>query len=692
MQEDNSNEKNGLAGTIASSAVGLVLSVAMSYMHLYKNLILGIIIPLYLVMLVREIKHKRIINIVILIITIIFCAILIIFGEKNYVQNEIPENVERAELEIDLSKMLLKYSDDHGIKELKTEINDELVPEEIKFESYDYDVTIDDWKMEDGKVIISGVPVGNCGIELKFENYDLISEKCKLNKKDLENGKWKKELILQEEGDYKNFEIQLVDSYGNSLSEKRCDIYVDGYNDKITDAVTDSDGKITYSFTGKIDDIICLVLYTGENSYNKMIDISSNSSLIKVEYEDVLSEKTVKDNEHKQELEKLKADSSNQEKMEMQENPRKLLQNENLDMGSLKTEGTLITEWEDALSQDEQEKNINITLSENGGVWIEFIHQNLTSDNQAWKIMVSDTNGDVQMEFTSLMSKENTVSQFVGLAAGNYIVTVKSYSSFSDAPYHVRIFQNQKANYDMEPNGETLTANKFHELKNNEVQTFYGNLTDSNDIDYYSFELIKKGVIAFDFKHENFTNDCNGWYISIKNSDSEELCYFRVSWQATQTGSPNIGLEAGKYYIQIGNYGSLNREPYALSLVWHESDYWESEFNNAILNADPLIVGYYQHGSLMSGDDVDYYMFQCEKTGTYRLTFEHENLTQDDVGWYIDVLDKDSDKVLDERVQSRWNETTVSKSVRLTQGNTYYILVSGSYYSSNADYKFKLEE
>ena len=291
--------------------------------------------------------------------------------------------------------------------------------------------------------------------------------------------------------------------------------------------------------------------------------------------------------------------------------------------------------------------------------------------------MVSDTNGDVQMEFTSLMSKENTVSQFVGLAAGNYIVTVKSYSSFSDAPYHVRIFQNQKANYDMEPNGETLTANNFQELKNNEVQTFYGNLTDSNDIDYYSFELIKKGVIAF---------------ISIKNSDSEELCYFRVSWQATQTGSPNIGLEAGKYYIQRGNYGSLNREPYALSLVWHESDYWESEFNNVILNADPLIVGYYQHGSLMSGDDVDYYMFQCEKTGTYRMTFEHENLTQDDVGWYIDVLDKDSDKVLDERVQSRWNETTVSKSVRLTQGNTYYILVSGSYYSSNADYKFKLEE
>ena len=37
-------------------------------------------------------------------------------------------------------------------------------------------------------------------------------------------------------------------------------------------------------------------------------------------------------------------------------------------------------------------------------------------------------------------------------------------------------------------------------------------------------------------------------------------------------------------------------------------------------------------------------------------------------------------------------QRSFSKSVRLTQGNTYYILVSGNYYFSTADYKFKLEE
>lgn len=691
MQKDNKNKKSKFSGDAFSIVMSILLTITMNYANLYWGLIICFILPINII--VALFKDKRITkkNVVITIIIIIICSMLIVVGEKRSEQNEIPENVERAELQIELSKLVLKYGDEHGIGELTAGISDDLVPEVIKFESYDYDVTINDYKIEDGKLIINQVPVGNCGIELKFQNYDLISEKYKLNKKDLKNGKWIKNIALQEEGDYKNFQIQLVDLKGNFLEEKRCDIYVDGYNDKITDMVTDEYGKIAYKFTCKVDNILYLILHVEEKSLKKMIDLNNNSSLIKITYEDVWSEKTIRENEYKQELEQLKEDSINQEQMEMQENPKKLLQNETVDTGKLKTEGTLITEWEDALDKDVREKTVDFILNENGGVWIEFQHQNLTSDNEAWKIMISDVNGDVQMEFTSFMNKENTVSQFVGLASGKYRVTVVSDSSFSDAPYHVKIFQNIKENYATEPNGETLKSNSFEDMKNNEVQTFYGNLTNYNDVDYYCFELPQKGVIAYDFEHENFTNDYDGWYISIKNSDSEELCYFTISWQETQTGSPNIGLEAGKYYIEIGRYGSLNMEPYALSVVWHESDYWESEFNNTILNADSLIAGYYQHGSLMSRDDVDYYMFQCEKTGTYKWSFEHENLTEDDAQWYIDILDKDSNKV-NEAIKSNGNETKIGQSVYLEQGNTYYIVVSGNFSFSNSDYKFKIEE
>ena len=39
-----------------------------------------------------------------------------------------------------------------------------------------------------------------------------------------------------------------------------------------------------------------------------MIDLNNNSSLIKITYEDVWSEKTIRENEYKQELEQLKED------------------------------------------------------------------------------------------------------------------------------------------------------------------------------------------------------------------------------------------------------------------------------------------------------------------------------------------------------------------------------------------------
>ena len=229
-------------------------------------MIICFILPINII--IALFKDKRITkkNVVITIIIIIICSILIVVGEKRSEQNEIPENVERAELQIELSKLVLKYGDEHGIGELTAGISDDLVPEVIKFESYDYDVTINDYKIEDGKLIINQVPVGNCGIELKFQNYDLISEKYKLNKKDLKNGKWIKNIALQEEGNYKNFQIQLVDLKGNFLEEKRCDIYVDGYNDKITDMVTDEYGKIAYKFTCKVDNILYLILHVEEKS------------------------------------------------------------------------------------------------------------------------------------------------------------------------------------------------------------------------------------------------------------------------------------------------------------------------------------------------------------------------------------------------------------------------------------------
>ena len=170
MQEDNKNKKSKFSGDAFSIVMSILLTITMNYANLYWGLIICVILPINII--IALFKDKRITkkNGLKTIIIILICSILIVVGEKWSEQNEIPENVERAELQIELSKLVLKYGDEHGIGELTAGISDDLVPEVIKFESYDYDVTINDYKIEDGKLIINQVPVGNCGIELKFQN------------------------------------------------------------------------------------------------------------------------------------------------------------------------------------------------------------------------------------------------------------------------------------------------------------------------------------------------------------------------------------------------------------------------------------------------------------------------------------------------------------------------------------------
>lgn len=96
------------------------------------------------------------------------------------------------------------------------------------------------------------------------------------------------------------------------------------------------------------------------------------------------------------------------------------------------------------------------------------------------------------------------------------------------------------------------------------------------------------------------------------------------------------------------------------------------------------------YGALAIEGDEDYFSYDCEATGTYRISFVHKNLTKDDCGWVIDVLDKDGNLLLEEPLYSNWNQTEVKQSAFLEAGETYYVKVYHYNYSS-ADYMLKLE-
>lgn len=605
-------------------------------------------------------------------------------------EHTIPEGVEQGKLELEFEDFMLSYSDSQKNGKITGSIQNELIAEAITFESYDYDVKIDNYKLENNVLTFEGIPSGHCAINIKFENYNLISESFTLNKKDMQDGIWKKCITLREETDYNSFAIKILDQLGKPLSGDTCDIQLETISEKITGIPIGEDGRLPYDFDCKANANLTLILHNDGNDYTQNIDINTVSGTMQVNFQEVLSQESIKEQEYIKQKEETKRQAAEAERSETENNPLRLLANKESIETKLKESGNVIQQFADRLSDEERQKTYAISLGQTGPYWMEFNHLNLTEDSSAWKIYVTDNDGNMYMEFYSNMNRENTSSPIVGLQPGDYIIYVESYGSFSDAEYQINFMTIENPAYEGEPNHEILTAQPFPEIQDNQVVTCFGNLTSSDDVDYYSIQLSTPGVLALKFEHENLTEDRYGWYITVKDKNSEIFVEFASNWKNISTLSPNIGLEAGTYYIEVRQYDSHNSSVYALSAAFHESDSWETEFNDQVGQSDTLEESFYKYGNSLSGSDVDYYLFQCNRTGNYQLSFEHKNLTEDKYGWQIDILDKNSESLLEEEFYSNWNTTLSTVTARMREGEIYYILVRCVDYTIE-DYKLKLE-
>lgn len=624
-------------------------------------------------------------------IVIVIGAISIFIGNQGKMRPSFPEGTDLSELQISFDELLLEYADSENIHYLTKEIKDELKLESIKFESYDYDVVVSTYHFADGELVFDGVPAGNCLIEIKFENYDLISENIKLNKKDQNAGRWEHNITLRKESDYKSFGIYVFDQEGEPLSEEQCDIYIESNEYSIEGMTVASNGLLPYKFMSTSNQTMKVILYNQGEKYEENIYVESVSGDVRVMFAGVFSSATLEKMEYKKKQDEQKEVAETLKKQEMELNPRLLLENMDKPNTTITRKAKDILEYGDALTEYGQEKRKNFLIKKDGPVWIEFSHSNLTQEATAWKIDIVDNMGENYLTFYSQMNKVNTVSQFVGLVKGNYSVVVQSYNYFSDAEFVLKIKSVTMDNFEKEKNDDILSANATTQLINNEVLTIYGNIGNSYDCDYYQINVEQDGVLGMSFYHDNFTEDTLGWKVSLINFNSDVLVEYTLNWKNTQTYSPNIGIPSGTYYILVERYNNFNDGLYTINIAWHASDYWEKEFNDEVsLAHNYLVEGFVCHGSIMSGEDCDYYNFQCEKSGIYKVTFEHENLTDQSTSWVISVLDQDSESVSTEPLYSCNNQRKVEQDVSLKEGETYYVLVDRYNNFQNSDYTIML--
>lgn len=693
MNNNTTNDRS----TIYKTIVGIIaIFLAVLSVFAGDNVILAIVlvalagISVYFEML-ANFPDKKLLSFLLASAT---CALLL--GIRVYAQkpndSTIPSGAIRGSLYIDFREILLSYADEQGTSAITVITEENLIEETIQFESTTYNVQLEDYKIENNVLIFNDIPSGRYALNIKLKNYDLVSENIVLQEKALQENIWKKTITLQPETDQKNFTINVQDETGMPLTEDFCDLAVKNTDESIEGMLIGANGDLPYTFSYSGNEHLLIYLHHEGKRYIQEIEPSSASGTINAKFQGVLSKETLAQQKTLEEKKKIINQERHAEEYEMQNNPQLLLKNTKEVNTNLTKDGQVVRKFKNNLSEENEIISEPITIEQDGPYWIEFRHANLTEDQESWRITVTGKNDECYLEFTSNKNHENTISCITGLPAGDYYINVERNYWLCDSVYELYLMTYETPNYEHEFNDEILNALYMNDLKDNQTRTYLGNLAHSDDIDYFSFEIEHPSVVSLKFEHENYTEDRDGWGIYIKNSNSEVMNNMTSNWKQTNVLMDNIGLASGTYYIEVSRNGSFHNGVYALSIVKHITDSWEEEFNDTVSSANSIVAGLSKNGGIYSSDDVDYYKFVCETTKNYEIKFRHENLTVDQDGWVINVLDKNSESLWEEYMISRLNDTEIVKDVSLKKGEIYYIQISGYNACLGADYKISVTE
>ncbi len=305
----------------------------------------------------------------------------------------------------------------------------------------------------------------------------------------------------------------------------------------------------------------------------------------------------------------------------------------------------------------------------------------------AWRISITDENGNEYFYTTSDVSATSINSGIMGLPPGYYYLTVYSHI-YSRVGYSLNVSFTKDTSIESEMNDTPETADTI-EINTEKI----GSLTqrsDKSDRDWFTFVMEKDGFVVLDFIHEALAEEKDGWNITITAEDGR-IAYSTVSdWNQAVLQSPSIGLDAGKYYISIDSDNLYhNSIVYRLILMSVESTGWETEPNNDMNTADIISIGDTVNGTMveMGTDfDKDYFAIDTETAGRLNIAFGHVITEEaDKEGWIVSIVDSEGTVI--ETVSSDWDSKAVTLSADVEAGR-YYVLVETGLYFNTARYMF----
>ena len=271
VMENNQNDRRSI-WLILFDAIALITATFGSILSSYKilSLVLGIVTCLILVALLAK-EYSYVGAVIGVLISIFLMALMIHQILKKPIDefsDKISEDATLGNIEISVEELIVGYNDERGNKKITSDIYiTKEICQEVVLNCIDYDVVLENYKIQDGKIEFSNIPVGTYDIKIKLEGFSQYSGTIKLRENELSNDIWNRKICVQSDNEYKDFEIIISDNDNEVLKGYNCDFSVLNTDYKIMDIISNSDGRLPYTFSMPINLEFQLTLHYNDEIY-----------------------------------------------------------------------------------------------------------------------------------------------------------------------------------------------------------------------------------------------------------------------------------------------------------------------------------------------------------------------------------------------------------------------------------------
>ena len=347
------------------------------------------------------------------------------------------------------------------------------------------------------------------------------------------------------------------------------------------------------------------------------------------------------------------------------------------------------TSYTSHLENWDDEQYYCFSLPSSGIVSYSFSHDYVDDIRDFWELQLLDKDKN-ELIYQTYQGKtvDEQRSPHIGLPAGTYYILIKPFlGHFDPAVFTFRI------NFEPSDVWETELNDYKHTATSVKLNTEYsGAFRSWEDKDYYCFTLSSAGSVSIDFSHD-FTDETGEvWFLRLENENEERL--FDGGYKGTDISvktSNQIGLPEGTYYICVYSKSSLGTptEDYRFSVNYAEDISWEQEFNDKMASVNPIELNRDYSGSLLSGNDKDYFGFTIPASGCISIRFSHDFCDTSDELWKIRILDKEENEYFSSSYRGDTLNARESDHIGLPAGNYYFEVLRGTQYSP-VNYTFNI--